>query len=133
MTLFDPLRRKEVADTPEERVRQWFISLLRDEAGVPCGLMRSEASLERAGKRYRADIVAYDRSGAPLAIVECKRPDVPLTTAVLEQVMRYHAVLGASFLFITNGNDNYLYRRDGDTFIPMDRLPAYEEMLLCRR
>ena len=33
--LFDPLRRKEVAATAEERVRQWFIEQLRTAAGVP--------------------------------------------------------------------------------------------------
>ena len=59
--LFDPLRRKEVPDTPEERVRQWFIALLRDSAAVPVGLMMSEWALDYGEKRYRADIVVFDR------------------------------------------------------------------------
>lgn len=131
--LFDPLRRKDVPDTPEERVRQWFIALLRDSAAVPPGLMMSEAALEYGGKRYRADIVVYDRTAAPLAVVECKRPDVKIDAAVAEQAMRYNIVLGVAFLFLTNGKNTYLYRREGDTFRAMDHLPAYEEMLQCRR
>ena len=44
--LYDPLRRKEVAATPEEQVRQWFIGVLRDSCGVPAHLMMSEAGLK---------------------------------------------------------------------------------------
>ena len=131
--LFDPLRRKEVPDTPEERVRQWFIALLRDSAAVPAGLMMSEWALEYGGKRYRADIVVFDREALPLAVVECKRPDVPIDAAVAEQAMRYNIVLGVEFLFLTNGKNTYLYQREGGVFRAMDHLPSYEEMLQCRR
>ena len=33
--IWDPLRKKRVTATPEERVRQWFIVQLRDAFGVP--------------------------------------------------------------------------------------------------
>ena len=33
--VWDPLRKKMVALTPEEKVRQWFISTLRDQFNVP--------------------------------------------------------------------------------------------------
>ena len=131
--LFDPLRRKEVADTPEERVRQWFIALLRDSAAVPAGLMMSEWALEYGGKRYRADIVVFDREALRLAVVECKRPEVKIDASVAEQAMRYNIVLGVTFLFLTNGKNTYLYKREGDVFRAMDHLPSYEEMLQCRR
>ena len=131
--LFDPLRRKDVPDIPEERVRQWFIALLRDSAAVPAGLMMSEWALEYGGKRYRADIVVFDREALPLAVVECKRPDVSIDAAVAEQAMRYNIVLGVEFLFLTNGKNTYLYQREGGVFRAMDHLPSYEEMLQCRR
>lgn len=131
--LFDPLRKKEVPDTPEERVRQWCIALLRDEAGVPAGLMTSEWAFDYGAKRYRADIVAFDRAAQPLLTVECKRPDVAIDAKVLEQAMRYHIVLNAPFLMLTNGKNNYLYKREGDAFRPLDHLPSYEEMLQCPR
>ena len=31
----DPLRKKDVPLTPEERVRQWFITVLKDTMQVP--------------------------------------------------------------------------------------------------
>ena len=130
--IWDPLRRKEVAATPEERVRQWFIMQLRDAFGVPEHMMMSEVGFRFGAKNWRADIVVYDRAAAPLAVVECKRPDVALDARVLEQAMRYNSVLGVRFLFVTNGKMTYLYRLEGETFVPMDHLPSYEEMLCPR-
>ena len=130
--IWDPLRRKMVTATPEERVRQWFIAQLRDAAGVPEHMMCSEVGFKFGRKSWRADIVVYDRDGAPLAVVECKRPDVALDARVVEQAMRYNSVLGVRFLFLTNGNLTYLYELKGETFVPMDRFPGYEEMLCPR-
>ena len=130
--IWDPLRKKRVTATPEERVRQWFIVQLRDVFGVPEHMMMSEVGFKFGGKPYRADIVVYGRDAAPLAVVECKRPEVDLTPAVLEQAMRYNSVLEVRFLAVTNGKKTYLYRLEGDTFVPCESVPGYEEML-CRR
>ena len=127
--IWDPLRRKEVAATPEERVRQWFIIQLRDTFGVPEHMMNSEVGFKFGAKSWRADILVYDRAGQPLAVVECKRPDVALDAHVIEQAMRYNSVLGVRFLFVTNGKMTYLYGLKGDTFVPLDRIPSFEEML----
>ena len=75
-TVWDPLRRKDVALTPEEEVRQWFITVLRDGMKIPEHMMMSEVSLKVGAKPYRADIVVYDRTAKPLMVVECKRPDI---------------------------------------------------------
>ena len=40
--IWDPLRKKEVALTPEERVRQWCIGVLNNSFGVPLHMMMSE-------------------------------------------------------------------------------------------
>ena len=127
--LFDPLRRKEVKATPEELVRQWFVQLLLREAGVPAHLMMSEVGFRWGGKRYRADVLAYDRQGRPLAVVECKRPDVALESAVAEQAMRYNSVLDVRWIFLTNGTKTLVFKREGDRFAPFGALPRYEEML----
>ena len=132
-TLWDPLRRKEVARTPEEEVRQWFIGVLRDAAGVPEHLMGSEVGLRygAAGKRYRADIVVYGRDARPAAVVECKRPEVALDAEVLRQALRYDMVLSIGYMLITNGSQTRCYRREGDAVVAVDHLPTYEE--ICRR
>jgi len=131
--LYDPLRRKHVTATPEERVRQWFIVQLRDSFGVPASLMMSEVGLLFGGKRYRADILVYDRAGRPLAVVECKRPEVEITSEVSEQALRYNSSLGVNFIILTNGNKTYIYTLKNGTFAPLGRIPNYEEMLLCRQ
>ena len=129
--VWDPLRRKEVALTPEERVRQWFITVLRDELGVPPYEMMSEATLSYGGKAWRADIVVYRRNMSPAMVVECKRPDVELTREVLEQALRYNLVLDVNWIVITNGRKTFIFARESDAFVPMNRLPNYE--ILCRR
>ena len=128
--VWDPLRRKEVALTPEERVRQWFITVLRDELGVPPYEMMSEATLSYGGKAWRADIVVYRRSMTPAMVVECKRPDVELTREVLEQALRYNLVLDVNWIVITNGKKTLVFARNLNDFTRMDRLPVYGE--ICR-
>ena len=128
--VWDPLRRKEVALTPEERVRQWFITVLRDELGVPPYEMMSEATLSYGGKAWRADIVVYRRNMTPAMVVECKRPDVELTREVLEQALRYNLVLDVNWIVITNGKKTLVFARDLNDFTRMDRLPVYGE--ICR-
>ena len=132
--IYDPLRRKDVPLTPEERVRQWFIEQLRTAAGVPVHQMMSEVALEYgAGKKWRADIVVYGHGGVPVAVVECKRPDVEISKEVLEQALRYSIVLQVPFLFLTNGHLTYNCRRAGDSYEFLDKAPVYEEMLgQCR-
>ena len=115
-----------VALTPEEQVRQWFISLLRDTAGVPQHLMMSEASLRLA------DILVYDRNSSPLMVVECKRPELALSKEVLEQAIRYDSVLGVRCIVVTNGTRTCVALRDSagqNSFGFVDRLPSYEELL----
>lgn len=131
-TLFDPLRRKEVAATPEERVRQWFIALLMQHSSVPPHLMMSEAPLQFGAKKWRADILVYDRNGAPLAVVECKRPGVDIDKNVAGQAMRYNMVLNVHWIILTNGERTLVFKREGTQFKACGTIPVYEEML-CRQ
>ena len=109
-TIWDPLRKREVALTPEERVRQWCIGVLSNELGVPLHMMMSEAGFKLGGKQFRADILIYDRKARPLAVVECKRPEVELSREVLDQAIRYNMVLNVAYMIITNGkNPEILY------------------------
>lgn len=130
--IWDPLRKKLVTATPEERVRQWFIDVLVSSAGVPAHMMRSEVGFRFGDKRYRADIVVYGRNGRPLCVVECKKPDFGIGAGVAEQAMRYNSVLDVKFMMLTNGNLTYIYILEGGTFVPFDHIPSYQEML-CRQ
>lgn len=129
MKVWDPLRKKEVALTPEERVRQWCIGVLRDQMGVPAHLMMSEAGFRLGDKQFRADILVYDRQARPLAVVECKRPEVELTREVLDQVIRYNMVLDVKYMIITNGTRTYICRKGEAGYVFIDYVPVYEQML----
>ena len=127
--VWDPLRKKEVALTPEERVRQWCIGVLRDKMGVPVHMMMSEAGFKLGGKQFRADILVYDRAAQPLMVVECKRPEVELTQDVLDQAVRYNMVLDVKYMIITNGTRTYICRKGEKGYSFIDYVPDYEQML----
>ena len=128
-TVYDPLRRKEVALTPEERVRQWLIGVLCAQSGIPAHMMMSEVALTLpSGKPQRADLVVWDRNGAPLLIAECKRPEVKLDRAVTEQALRYNNVLDVSYILVTNGTQTFLFRKREGRFETLSVLPVWEEM-----
>lgn len=127
--LFDPLRKREVADTPEERVRQWFIGVLKDPMGVPEHFMMSEVSLKLGSKPFRADIVVWSKQAEPLMIVECKRPDVKLTEAVTRQALVYNNILNVKYIAVTNGNSTRIFSRSGEEFLPLPAAPSWEEMI----
>ena len=128
-TIWDPLRKREVALTPEEQVRQWFIGVLNKDMQVPMHMMMSEAGFKLGDKQFRADIIVYGRDAQPLAIAECKRPEVGLNKDVLDQAVRYNMVLDVKYIIITNGRRTYICQRKEERFTFMDSFPVYNEML----
>lgn len=128
-TVWDPLRKKEVALTPEERVRQWCIGVLNKSMEIPLHMMMSEAGFKLGGKQFRADILVYDRAAQPLMVVECKRPEVDLTQDVLDQAIRYNMVLNVKYIIITNGIKTFICRKGETGYKFIDSVPDYEQML----
>lgn len=128
-TIWDPLRKKEVALTPEEEVRQWCIKVLAESLKIPYHMMMSEVGFKLGEKQFRADILVYDRKARPLMVVECKRPDVRLTQEVLDQAVRYNMVLDVRYIIITNGSRTFMCMKRGGSFAFIDTMPTYNEML----
>lgn len=126
--VFDPLRRRYVALTPEEEVRQKTLYLLVEHLHVPAGLLAVEYSLKVNGLDKRADAVVFGSDGRPLMVVECKAATVTLTDAVLDQAVRYHSALHPRYLLLTNGNAIYCFKAGDQGLAPMDHLPTYAEM-----
>ena len=128
-TIWDPLRKKEVALTPEERVRQWFIGVLSQSLEIPLHMMMSETGFKLGGKQFRADILVYDRAAKPVMVVECKRPSVDLTADVLDQAIRYNMVLNVRYIAITNGTKTFMFVNEGGQCRTVDAPPKYSEMI----
>lgn len=123
--IYDPLRKKWVVRTPEEEVRQSVIAWLRDAKGVPVGLMESEYGFLYNRRRYRADVLVFDRQLQPLVLVECKAPGVRIDGKVVEQVVRYTRVLTVRYVLVTNGARTLLLGRrdDGSGYDPLSGMP----------
>ena len=113
--VLDPVRRRWVALTPEEWVRQQTIRLLHVRYGYPLELMQVEGAITLNGLTRRCDIVVYGPDGAPLIIVECKEPNVKLTQKVCDQACRYNTVLRVPYLVLVNGQSIIVLKVDIDT------------------
>lgn len=131
MRVYDPLRRKYVALTPEEWVRQHFVAHMVGNLGFPEVLLANEVAITLNGTSRRCDTVVYSRRGLrPLAIVEYKAPNVAVTQRVFDQISRYNMVLRVPWLIVSNGLGHYCCRVDyesGRCGFVRD-LPRYESI-----
>lgn len=112
LDVYDPMRRRWVALTPEEWVRQHFVDFMIKGLGFSAMRIANEVPLKLNGTARRADTVAYDDNLRPMVIVEYKAPDIKLTRETLEQALRYNLVFDAPGLMITNGMDVYSVLHD---------------------
>jgi len=126
--LWDPLRRKYVAYTPEEWVRQHFVNYLTGYLGYPPGLISIEASFRLNSMLRRADILIHDRTGEPVMIVECKAPQVKISQEVFDQVINYNFSYGVRYLVVSNGIEHFAGKidREARSFALLDHIPDYE-------
>lgn len=108
--VFDPVRRRWVALTPEEWVRQQVICYLHNQRDYPLELMQVEGQISVNGLVRRCDVVVYDRTVRPVMIVECKQPDVAISQRVADQACRYNMTLKVPYIFLTNGRQHWVGR-----------------------
>ena len=110
--IFDFLRRRYVALTPEEWVRQHFVHFLIDHKGYPKGLLCNEIELKIGEKRLRCDSILYNNVLAPRMIMEYKAPSVAITQKVFNQISTYNLLLHVDYLIVSNGLQHYCCRMD---------------------
>ncbi|WP_299231450.1 type I restriction enzyme HsdR N-terminal domain-containing protein [uncultured Bacteroides sp.] len=128
--VFDILRKKYVALTPEEWVRQHFVHYLIRHLGYPSGLLANEVGITLNGCSRRCDTVLYDTSLSPRMIVEYKASDVPITRKVFSQILRYNIVLRVDYLIVSNGLNHYCCKVDYTTGTTtfLTSVPHYSEL-----
>lgn len=110
--VFDVLRRKYVALTPEEWVRQQFVHYLMRYKGYPAECIGNEISLTLNGTKKRCDTVIYDSEAQPMMIIEYKAPNIGISQRVFEQISRYNIKLKVQWLIVSNGMQHYCCRID---------------------
>ncbi|MBQ9077337.1 MAG: type I restriction enzyme HsdR N-terminal domain-containing protein [Muribaculaceae bacterium] len=128
--IYDRLRNKYVALTPEEWVRQHFTSYLIEHKGYPASLMANEVPLTLNGTSRRSDTVVFNRNGKPLVIIEYKACSVDISQKTFDQIVRYNMVLHAQYLIVSNGMNHYCCHIDYDShsysFLP--EIPDYNTL-----
>jgi hypothetical protein len=127
LRIFDPARKKWVALTPEEWVRQHLVHYLNKDKGYPLGLMMIEKEFKYNQLSKRADIVVCDRTGAPLLMAECKSPDVEITQGVLDQAMRYNLIMDVKMVLLSNGINHFCFQLDkaNQTYLALTEIPTW--------
>jgi len=128
--IFDILRRKYVALTPEEWVRQHFVHYLVEHLGYPQSLLANEVNIRVGSTSKRCDTVLYGRDLKPLLVAEYKSPQVKITQDVFDQITRYNMRLHVSYLVVSNGLEHYCCRVDypARTYHFLESIPAYAEL-----
>jgi hypothetical protein len=130
-TVFDPIRKRHVAATPEEAVRQAVLRHLMDAMRVPANLIGVEFSLAalEPGNLRRVDVVVW-RPGegqlSPWLLVECKEPRVKIDDEVAWQAAVYLKRVPCRYVMLTNGADTRYLEREGETYRLLPGLPFFQ-------
>lgn len=128
--IFDAIRRKFVALTPEEWVRQNFIEYLKTEKNYPASLMAVEKQVTINQMQRRFDLLVYSRTHQPCLIAEFKAPDVKITQDVFDQVVRYNMALKVAGIIVSNGLQHFACKMDyaSNTYSYLREIPGYGEL-----
>jgi type I site-specific restriction endonuclease len=125
--IFDSLRKRHVALTPEEWVRQHFIHYLVHHRKYPRSLIKVEGGLTFNTLQKRSDIVVFDRTGSPWMVIECKAPDLKLSERTVLQATTYNHTLRARYVVVTNGMSHICCEIDwaNSGSVVMTDMPVY--------
>ena len=128
--IFDFLRRKFVALTPEEWVRQHFTHYLVEHKGYPKVLLGNEIELQIGDKKLRCDTLLYNKEAQPRMIIEYKAPTIPIQQKTFDQIAAYNLLLKVDFLVISNGLEHYCCQMDYEQrqYRFMPDVPDYEKL-----
>jgi hypothetical protein len=111
--IFDDIRKTWLRLTQEEWVRQnllaYFITVLQ----YPKAAIALEKEFLVSGLKKRFDILVFDANHEPWMLVECKAPEVALNEGVLQQALRYHVTVPATWIVISNGEGTVAWEKRG--------------------
>ncbi|MBQ9312753.1 MAG: type I restriction enzyme HsdR N-terminal domain-containing protein [Bacteroidales bacterium] len=105
------IRRKYVAHTPEEEVRQHTVYILNKQYHYPLTRFSVEAQIQVGKTNKRYDIVVRDNNLQPFMLVECKAPNVDITEKTLSQALAYNINLDANYILLTNSIVTVIFRK----------------------
>jgi len=125
--IFDALRKRDLLLTPEEWVRQHWVSHLHEHKGYPKTLMKTEGGLKLNGLQKRSDLLVFNHLGEKVLLAEFKAPTVKITEKTFQQIANYNAVHKIPLLLVSNGMEHYYCSIDfaNGSFAFLEELPDY--------
>jgi hypothetical protein len=125
--VYDIVRRKWIALTPEEHVRQYLLHYLINNMQYPPSLIAVEKQIKLGSLAKRFDIVVYNREEhSPWLLAECKAPDVDINNNTLNQLLQYHNSLQCRYWLLCNGREAFCADASDTANIKwLETLPAY--------
>lgn len=128
--IFDVIRRKYVILTPEEWVRQNMIRYLSEVKEYPLSLMSLETAFSLYKTTKRTDILIFNRTGQPLAIIECKASTIKINQKVFDQILVYNLTFKLNYLIVTNGLLHYCCKINhmNGTHEFLKEIPSYNQL-----
>ncbi|MEX1193067.1 MAG: type I restriction enzyme HsdR N-terminal domain-containing protein [Brumimicrobium sp.] len=129
--VWDIFRKKKLQLTPEEWVRQHVLHYLVNEKQVPVGLIASEFNIEVNKLKRRCDGVIFGRNSKPIAIIECKAPEIKLSENTFYQIAQYNYKLRVDWLILTNGLETIVawVNHKQQTIDYIKDIPSFDEMI----
>ncbi len=133
--IYDPIRKKEVPLTPEERVRQAVVHLLTHQLDYPPTLIANEYTITVGKLSRRCDTVVFTPQLQPLMILEYKAPHIPLSEKVIQQAFQYNTSLQVPYIALSNGRQTLLYKvgYQKQPSTPLPGIPPYQQLLQSLR
>jgi predicted type IV restriction endonuclease len=128
--VYDSLRKQYVRLTPEEYVRQHFVSFLIEHKNYPSGLLANEVTIAIGNVTRRCDTILYDNLLQPLMIIEYKAPTVTINQDTFDQIARYNLSLQVPWLIISNGLQHFCcsVNNEQNTYSFLKDIPKHEEL-----
>lgn len=127
--IFDALRKKWVALTPEEWVRQNFLRFLIEQYGYLPGKIGVEVGVSINQKALRVDGAVYDTFGNIKMLLEFKAPSVNINEKVFSQIADYNTKIGAEYVIVSNGISHYCMQVGTEVPTLLDKIPEYNELI----
>ncbi len=133
-TLYDPVRKKDVPDTPEERVRQATVQFLLNDLKVPAHLITVEFGLSSVDPKTddRVDLLVQSFKDSadlrhPWLLVECKAPGEYTWQSLQVQLNKYLHVLMPRYVMLSLGDAVRYFELDAANkrFKKIEKLPLW--------
>ncbi|UOQ38233.1 Type I restriction enzyme R protein N terminus [Candidatus Karelsulcia muelleri] len=131
MYVFCLIRKKYYLLTKEELVRQKIIYYLIKNRGYNVHEIYVEFHSTFYNIKNRIDILVLKKK-RPFIMVECKSPEVKISSKSFDQIMKYYLRFKSQYLVLTNGIKNIIFEFKNNGIEFLKKIPKNKKRLLTK-